>query len=302
MSDEASKTPAPAGGAAPAPGSGRRGGGGRSTPRREGAPGGDRRGGPGGPRGGPRGGRDGKPRRRRDDDKPIAEWEPKTRLGRMVKKGEIKSMSDALGSGLPLREPEIVDILLPELEDEVLNVNMVQRMTDSGRRVRFAITAVAGNSDGFVGLGQAKGKEVGPTIRRAIDKAKINMIEVQRGAGSWQSADGAPAQSVPFKVSGKCASTEVTIKPAPQGTGVVAGNIAKSVLRLAGIQDAWVFAKGQTRTTTNYAKATFSALEGLHNVKMTQQQKERVQVVSGPQNVQAVEQPPVDDADAPEAS
>lgn len=300
MSDD--NKPAPRSGAAPAPGAGRSGGGGRTAPRRDGAggPGGDRRGGPGGPRGrgGPRGGRDGKPRRRRDDDKPIAEWEPKTRLGKMVKTGEIKSMSDALRSGLPLREPEIVDILLPELEDEVLNVNMVQRMTDSGRRVRFAITAAAGNGDGFVGLGQAKGKEVGPTIRRAIDKAKINMIEVKRGAGSWQSGDGAPAQSIPFKVTGKCASTEVTIRPAPQGTGLVAGNIAKSVLKLAGVADAWVFAKGQTRTTTNYAKATFSALEALHTVKMTQQQEERVTIVDGPQNVQTpAEQPPVEEGE-----
>ena len=125
------------------------------------------------------------------------------------------------------------------------------------------------------------------------------MIEVKRGAGSWQSGEGAPAQSIPFKVTGKCASTEITIKPAPQGTGLVAGNIAKSVLKLAGVQDAWVFAKGQTRTTTNYAKATFSALSALHDVKMTSQQAERVTIVDGPQNIKspAEEQPPVEEAE-----
>ncbi len=218
----------------------------------------------------------------------------------MVKKGEIKSMGDAIATGFPIREPEIVDILLPELEDEVLNVNMVQRMTDSGRRVRFAITAIAGNGDGFVGLGQAKGKEVGPTIRRAIDKAKTNIIEVARGAGSWASGEGAPALSVPFETTGKVASTEVTIRPAPQGTGVVAGNIAKSVLRLAGIKDAWVFAKGQTRTTTNYAKATFAALDALNEVKMTPQQMERTMIVRGAQNIKApAEGEAAVDADAP---
>ena len=218
----------------------------------------------------------------------------------MVKKGEIKTMSEALRSGLPLREPEIVDALLNEIEDEVLHINMVQRMTDSGRRVRFAITCVAGNKDGFVGLGQAKGKEVGPTIRRAIDKAKINMIEVQRGSGSWQSADGAPALSVPFEINGKCASTDVTIKPAPQGTGLVGGKVAKSVLGLAGIENAWVFAKGQTRTTTNYAKAVFNALQGGHSVKLTPQQKERTHIVSGPLQIQTVreEQPDVEEAEA----
>ena len=217
----------------------------------------------------------------------------------MVKKGEIKTMSEALRSGLPLREPEIVDALLPELEDEVLNINMVQRMTDSGRRVRFAIIAVTGNKDGFVGIGQAKGKEVGPTIRRAIDKAKVKMIEVKRGSGSWQSADGAPALSLPFMVSGKCASTEVTIRPAPQGTGLVAGKVAKSVLGLAGIQDAWVFARGQTRTTTNYAKAVFNALRGMDDVRMTSGQLSRTAIVNGPLKIVVRgEQPAVEDLEA----
>ncbi|MFB6095016.1 MAG: 30S ribosomal protein S5, partial [Halodesulfurarchaeum sp.] len=61
-------------------------------------------------------------------------WEPKTRLGRRVMEGEVEDMSTALNAGLPLKEPEIVDQLLPGLEDEVLDINMVQRMTDSGRR------------------------------------------------------------------------------------------------------------------------------------------------------------------------
>ncbi len=202
-------------------------------------------------------------------------------------------MSEAVNSGLPLREPEIVDALLPELEDEVLNINMVQRMTDSGRRVRFAITCVAGNKDGFVGLGQAKGKEVGPTIRRAIDRAKINMIEVRRGAGSWQSGDGAPATSIPYQTMGKCASTEVTIRPAPQGTGLVGGKVARSVLGLAGVQDAYVHTRGQTRTTTNYAKAAFQALQSLGTVKMTDAQKARIQMVDGALAIKADRQPDV---------
>ena len=105
-------------------------------------------------------------------------WIPKTRLGKLVYEGKITTMSEALASRYPLKEPEIVDILLPETEDDVLDVNMVQRMTDSGRRVRFAITAIVGNGDGFVGMGRTKGKEVGPTIRLAIDRAKLNLIEI----------------------------------------------------------------------------------------------------------------------------
>ena len=111
---------------------------------------------------------------RKKESKPV-EWDPKTKLGRMVKSGKISSMSEALKSGLPLREPEIVDVLLPETEDEVIDVNMVQRMTDSGRRVKFVITVAVGNNDGFVGLGQAKGKEVGSSIRKAIELSLIHI-------------------------------------------------------------------------------------------------------------------------------
>jgi small subunit ribosomal protein S5 len=196
-------------------------------------------------------------------------------------------MSEALATKLPLREPQIVDALLPEMGDEVINIASVQRMTDSGRRIRFSVTAVTGNRDGFVGLGMAKGKEVGPTIKRAIDRAKINLIEVKRGSGSWQSGEGAPAASIPFKLFGKCASTEVTLKPAPQGTGLVGGKTARAVLGLAGIQDCWVYTRGQTRTSTNYAKALFAALQNTDDVKMTSAQRARIQVVPGPQKAVA---------------
>src|SRR3972149_6256237 len=163
----------------------------------------------------------------------LSEWNPKTKLGRMVLKGELSTMGEALRTGLPVREPEIVDILLPETEDEVLDVNMVQRMTDSGRRVNFVITCVVGNKDGFVGLGRARGREVGPSIRRAIDNAKLNMIEVKRGCGSWE-CGCYRSHSLPFKVRGDSGSVEVTLKPAPQGVGLAVGDIAKGVLRLAG--------------------------------------------------------------------
>lgn len=208
------------------------------------------------------------------------DWEPKTKLGRLVREGKITSMSQALNSGLPLREPEITDILLPELEDEVLDVNMVQRMTDSGRRVRFAVTVVVGNSNGYVGLGRAKGKEVGPSIRKAIDNAKINMLEIKRGCGSWECGCWRP-HTLPFTVKGKSGSVVITLKPAPRGIALVAGDTAKHVLRLAGIKDAWVFSKGETRNTVNYAKATFDALRKLAETKIPKFKIDELRIVSG---------------------
>ena len=214
----------------------------------------------------------------------FTDWNPKTKLGRLVLKGDVTTFDDALGTGFPVREPEIVDILLPELDDEVLDVNMVQRMTDSGRRVNFAITCVVGNRDGFVGVGRARGKEVGPAIRKAIDNAKINMIRVKRGCGSWE-CGCYRSHSLPFKARGQSGSVEVTVKPAPQGVGLAVGDVAKSVLRLAGITDAWGFTKGHTKTTVNYALATFEALKKTALLKVRSEQSERLKIKAGAEKV-----------------
>ena len=219
-----------------------------------------------------------------DQQSVLVNWEPKTRLGILVKSGKIKTMSDALKSGLPLKEPEIVDMLLPNLDDEIIDVNMVQRMTDSGRRVKFVITAVVGNKDGFVGLGQAKGKEVGSSIRKAIENAKLNIIEIRRGCGSWECRCGKP-HTLPFAVSGKSGSVEVFFKPAPQGIGLAAGDVAKKILAISGIKDIWAFAMGTTRTTVNYAKAVYNALKKNAEMRINENEKKHLSIISGISNV-----------------
>ena len=235
------------------------------------------------------------------EERSVGEWVPKTSLGKMVLRGELATLGEALATNLPLREPEIVDILLPELEDEVLDVNMVQRMTDSGRRVNFAITCVVGNRDGFVGLGRARGKEVGPAIRRAIDAAKVNIIQVKRGCGSWE-CGCFRAHTLPIKVVGHSGSVVVTLKPAPQGVGLALGDIAKSILRLAGIRDAWGFTQGHTKTTVNYALATFEALRQTVRLKMSTEQTARLKIHTGPEKVYvkgAAPPPPPEGSEAP---
>lgn len=232
-----------------------------------------------------------RPRKTRD----LSDWTPKTKLGRMVMQGEITTIGDALATGLPFREPEVVDILLPEMEDEVLDVNMVQRMTDSGRRVNFVITCVVGNQDGFVGLGRSRGREVGPAIRRAIDDAKIHIIQVKRGCGSWE-CGCYRSHSLPYKVVGKSGSVEVTLKPAPQGVGLAVGDVAKSVLRLGGLSDVWGAARGHTKTTVNYAVAAFEALKATARVKVRAEDAERLKIKAGAEQVfvRSVEAPAVE--------
>jgi len=221
-------------------------------------------------------------RDRRDEG---GEWVPRTQLGMLVKGGQIKTMTEALTCGLPLREPQIVDHIMGEdLVDEVLKVNMVQRMTDSGRRTRFSITVVVGNSNGYVGLGSARGKEVGPTIKKAIDNAKLNMIELIRGCGSWECGCMTP-HSLPFRVNGKSGSTEVTLRPAPRGVGLAVGDVPKKILKLAGIHDAWGFSRGQSKTTVNNAKAVIDALKGTNLMKVQKSQRLELKHLSGPSMV-----------------
>ncbi len=197
-------------------------------------------------------------------DLSLETWEPRTLVGRMVKEGKITSIDEIFKRNLPILEPEIVDILLPGLEHEVLEVRIVQKMTDAGRITRFRAAVVVGNREGYVGLGKGKARQFRFAIEKAIRNAKLNIIPIRRGCGSWECTCSEP-HSVPFTVRGKSGSVEVVLKPAPKGTGLVAGDTAKKILRLAGIQDVWTFTKGETRTSYNFARATYLALRNTYN-------------------------------------
>ena len=205
-------------------------------------------------------------------------WQPVTRLGRKVVEGEIDSMEDALNSGLPLKETEIVDQLLPGLEDEVLDINMVQRMTDSGRRVKFRCVVAVGNRDGYVGYAEGRDDQVGAAIQKAIGIAKLNIIHVSRGCGSWECGCGRP-HTVSLRTTGKAGSVEVELLPAPRGLGLAGGETVRNILELAGIEDAWTRTSGQTRTTVNFAKATFNALKNTSRARVPDHTAEAREVI-----------------------
>ncbi|MBD3185681.1 30S ribosomal protein S5, partial [Candidatus Bathyarchaeota archaeon] len=100
---------------------------------------------------------------------------------------------------------------------------------------------------------------IGPAIRKAISLAKLEIIPVRRGCGSWECGCG-EHHTVPFKVQGKVGSVEIELIPAPKGVGLAVADTAKTVLSLAGIKDVWSKTKGRTRTTANMVKATYEAL------------------------------------------
>jgi small subunit ribosomal protein S5 len=194
----------------------------------------------------------------------LEEWVPRTRVGRMVYEGKITSVDELFRRNLPLLEPEIVDYLLgDQLKHEILDVTIVQKMTDAGRITRFRAVVVLGNEDGYVGLGKGKARQFREAVNKALRNAKLNITPVRRGCGSWECTCG-EAHSVPFIVRGKSGSVEVILKPAPKGTGIVAGDVAKKVLRLAGIKDVWTFTKGETRTSYNFARAVYLALRNTY--------------------------------------
>jgi small subunit ribosomal protein S5 len=205
-------------------------------------------------------------------------WVPQTRLGKQVADGEIDSMREALNSGLPLKEPELVDQLVPDLEDEVLDINMVQRMTDSGRRVKFRCVVVVGNRDGLIGYAEGRDDQVGGAIQKAIDIGKLNLIDISRGCGSWECGCGRP-HTVALRSMGKAGSVEVELQPAPRGLGLAGGETVRKVLELAGIEDIWTRSSGNTRTTVNFAKATFNALQNTAEARVPERTFEKREVI-----------------------
>lgn len=188
-------------------------------------------------------------------------WIPKTQLGEMVQQGLI-TLDKIFENNLVVKEKQIIDILIPQLSESVVSIKMVQQMTASGQRSRFKAVVLVG-AEGFIGVGAAKSREVGPAIRKAIDRAKLAVIPVLRGCGSKECWCG-HTHSIPFKLRGKCGSIRIQLIPAPAGVGLACADKVKQVLKLAGIEDIWSKTFGDTRTSENLVKATFDALKNAH--------------------------------------
>jgi len=189
------------------------------------------------------------------------EWTPKTRLGELVKQG-LMTLDKIFQNNLVVKEKEIINILLPQLREDVVTIKMIQKMTASGQRSRFKAVVLVG-ADSFLGVGASKSKEVGPAIRKAIDKAKLSVVPIIRGCGSKECGCGG-THSIPFKIKGKCGSVRIQLIPAPAGVGLACADKVKQVLKLCGIEDVWSKTFGDTRTSENLVKATFDALKNAH--------------------------------------
>jgi small subunit ribosomal protein S5 len=137
-------------------------------------------------------------------------------------------------------------------EEQVVSVNRVTKVTKGGRQLRFAATVVVGDRKGQVGVGTGKANEVPDAIKKAIQSANKNLIQVPI-------IDG---RTIPHEIIGVSGAAKVLIKPASAGTGVIAGGPIRAVLELAGVKDILSKALG-SRTAINMVRATINALSSL---------------------------------------
>lgn len=142
-----------------------------------------------------------------------------------------------------------------EFEERVVKINRVTKVVKGGRRFRFAALVVIGDKKGRVGFGTGKANEVPDAIKKAIEDAKKNVFTVPMVNGT-----------IPHVVIGKFGSGEVILRPATEGTGVIAGGPVRAVVELAGITDILSKCLG-SRTPINVVSATISGLQNLKTIQ-----------------------------------
>lgn len=224
-----------------------------------------------------------------------ADWKPITALGKKVKEGQITDIDTIFNSGMPILEAQIVNHLLPNLEEDLLLVGQAkgkfgggqrrifrqtQKKTKEGNKIKFTTVAVVGNHDGYVGVGIGKSGETVPSRDKARRSARLNLIRVRRGSGTWESKSREPT-SIPFAVTGRCGSVRITLMPAPKGKGLCVEKECAKILALAGIKDVWSKTEGQTKTKLNLIYALMNALRKLSEMKIQPSDIQNLGIVEG---------------------
>lgn len=152
-------------------------------------------------------------------------------------------------------EDRIKEPATKNMEEEVISINRVTKVTKGGRQLRFAATVVVGDKNGQVGIGTGKANEVPNAIKKASLNANKNLVKISL-------IDG---RTIPHEIIGKSGAAKVLIKPASEGTGIIAGGPIRTVLELVGIRDILSKSLG-SRTAINMARATLDGLKSLKTI------------------------------------
>ncbi len=223
------------------------------------------------------------------------EWIPRTELGKAVKEGRISSIEEIFEKGLSIGEQEIVGRLLPNLQEDLLLIGQAkgkfgggqrrvfrqtQKKTQEGNKIQFTTCALVGNRNGYVGIGVDRSKETVPAREKSKRRARLRLIRIRRGCGSWQCNCREP-HSIPFAVTGKCGSSTITLIPAPKGKGLCVEKECAKILAFAGVKDVWSRTAGQTKTKLNLIFALLDALRILSQMKVRPADLEKLGVVEG---------------------
>ena len=157
-----------------------------------------------------------------------------------------------------------------ELQDRVVHINRVAKVVKGGRRFSFSAIVVVGDGTGHVGFGLGKANEVPDAIRKAVERAKKDIIEVPLNAGT-----------IPHEITGLFGSAKVFIKPAVEGTGVIAGGAVRAVLEVAGVRNILTKCYG-SRNAHNVVKATINGLSMLKAPDVTLKQRGKAKIEEAP--------------------
>ncbi|WP_213698499.1 30S ribosomal protein S5 [Acetomicrobium sp.] len=151
----------------------------------------------------------------------------------------------------------MVRITIPkgvELTERVIAINRVSKVVKGGKRFKFSVLVVVGDGERYIGVGLGKAREIPEAVRKGIERAKKNLVEVKK-----------VGNTIPHPIVANFGAAQVLLRPAAPGTGVIAGAVVRAIMELGGVKDVLTKVIGRTSNPINVAYATVEAVKALRS-------------------------------------